>query len=189
MMTAQLTPDYAAQLCRWWDITTDPLARFAKQQLAARFVKPTQASQRQALGRQVCDRVQTRLEAMGYQVDQTTHKKSFDLWVNDILHVEVKAAHWTSNGHRGRFQAHLGKNQLREADLLIFGCKNGVWHYYIIPTAEITSQSTLDITSYDVRAYKGKYARYLEAWTMVETGLATAARNRPRQLPFPEVTS
>lgn len=182
-MTVQLSPIRAAALCRFWDVTLDPLEKWRRRQEAARFICPAPANQTHRLGQQVCDRVEARLEQMGYTVNQTTHKSSFDLWVDGRLHIEVKAANWTrrANPRYGRFQAHLGRSQIRDADLVIFGCKNGTWHYFVIPADQITGP-TLDITSYDVKRYAGRYAPYLEAWDLIEIALHTARRCHQMEL-------
>lgn len=184
-MTVDLTPARAVELTHWWDITNDPLNTWSRQQKQARFIQPTRASKTHALGRKVCGFVRQRIEARGLAVNETTHKKSFDLWIQDVMHVEVKAANWTRrSAGRGRFQAHLGKTQVKDSDLIIMGCKNGDWHYFVIPADRVTGP-TIEITSYDVEDYTGQYAPYLEAWHLLETTLASAARNRPRQLPLP----
>lgn len=125
-----------------------------------RYAGTTAVDQRQIFARRVEDRVKSELEKRGYTVALTTHKCPFDLWIGDIR-CEVKGSNWQRSQ---RYQAHIRNC---DADVLIFDAINGSHHYFIIPMADVGSRHTVEISSYDVDAYRGQWSRFLEAWDVL----------------------
>ena len=143
-----------------------------RREMILRFGTPP--DQRQRLARIVEARVALCIEALfGYSINQTSHKASFDLWVDNVK-VEVKGSHWQGR----RYQANIRNHS---ADILIFDAINGLDHYFIIPMAQVNPRRTVEITSYDVLAYTGQWAAYLEAWDVLALAVR-AAPARHRQL-------
>lgn len=150
-----------------------------RDEMAARYRPDAAAIQRRnycEFERAVTHRLVKRLRAQGYSVDLTTHKTPFDLFVNGAR-VEVKASHWnerkTSAGVRGRYQGTLRN---RDADLVILVAVNGSDHHFIIPRGIIGGRKTVEITSYDVNAYSGRYAPFLEAWGVLAAKCEASTR-------------
>ncbi len=154
-----------------WHYCRQPIDDQAAQPVAANHRPDTHE-----FGREAEQQVTEQLEKRGYTVSQTSHKAPFDLLAQKdgkALEVEVKGANWTPRARRpqyGRFQANIRN----KADMVIFACKNGTWHYFCIPARSITGR-TMSITSYQVEAYRGRYAKFLEAWPVVDFELKTAA--------------
>ena len=173
----------ARALVKQWDITRDPIDHWRRRQRAEQFIRPKVKDTRRANTHQVAEAAQapvvTTLEQLGYTVALTAHKAPFDLLVNQALKIEVKGAKWHQTGGRGRYQASIRQHQ-RKADLLVFGCFNKTWRYFIIPTALITTRS-LTIRCVAVASYTGKWAAYLDRWDLVAETLVVA-RTRPHQL-------
>lgn len=183
-----LSPTRAADLVGRW--RTDPIDQWRQQQHRQQFIKPPQA-----FTHRLADEVQTlvreKLAALGYTTTPTGHKSPFDLWLTDTppthraLKIELKAANWTARSddpRYGRFLANMKRNQVATADLVIFAVRNGRWHYFIIPAERIDCR-VIAITSYDVEAYAGRWARYLEAWGLIGEALSRAP-DHTRQLPL-----
>jgi hypothetical protein len=82
------------------------------------------------------------------------------------------------NRNGGRYQATIRN---READVLLFVAVNGSDHHFIIPMDAIGQRTQIAITSYDVTAYGGQWASYLEAWDVLQEAVK-AAPPRPIQL-------
>lgn len=175
-----LTPTRAKKMVSAWTLRGfDPVDTWRRQLERARFIKP---KNNHTLANEVEALIIGRLEALGLYVSQTTHKCPFDLWAGPIR-IEVKAAQWTQRTDRpqyGRYFANIRTHQKDIADFVIFAVKNGSWHFFIIPADAIPARA-LSVTSYNVEAYAGQYAPYLEAWPLVAE-LAKAAPARPRQL-------
>lgn len=134
----------------------------------------TQPSARQAMARRVVATILPWLLELGYPVNPTTHKCPFDLWVGGCR-VEVKGSHWRPQKHC--YQASVRNH---EADILIFDAINGADHFFIIPMADVSPRATVEITSYDVTAYKGRWIAYLERRDILQQ----AVNDLTRQLPL-----
>lgn len=151
-----------------------------KREKAARFVRrPDNKRANMELERQATTRLIERLQKLGLtDVHPTPKNARFDLWVGNAR-VEIKAARWfaTKRG-AGRYQANMHKSQ---ADVIVFVAINGCDHDFIIPAAAIGPRKTLEVNSYDVSAYRGQWAGYLEAYGLLLATVA-AAPERPRQL-------
>jgi hypothetical protein len=184
-----LDPDRAAEICRRWDLTGDPIARLHQQQrrdqFIARVIVDERRRQQTRLAREAEQSVAKRLQALGYQVHATPHKCPFDLWVNDgrgAARVEVKLGLYHPSTHGGRFQAHIHN----EADLVIFIARNpstslGMYGRdwpFVIPMPDIRPRRNIAIWSECPADYSGQWAAYLEAWQhlhqAVEQGQARA---------------
>lgn len=130
------------------------------------------------LERQVTRRVLPRLAEFG-PVNLTVHNAPFDAYVGGCR-VELKAANWTSGNRGGRYQCTIRNCA---ADVLVFTVVNGTDHHYIIPFAAIGRRRQIAITSYDVTAYSGQWAAYLDAWDVLGQVVASAL-DRPAQTSF-----
>lgn len=137
-----------------------------------------------ALGREAETLVASKLAALGYQVAVTSYHSTCDLVVNGALRIEVKAAEWSQDGNRGRYQARLHKRQ--QADLVVLMVRSG-WgdSFFIIPAAELTGQRSITIRCYNPAAYTGRFSDYREAWDLVQPTLETL-KNQPYQLALVE---
>jgi hypothetical protein len=179
-----ISPDRAAGLCRFWDLTSDPIDQFRHWQAASRFTPMTPRHRLQRLAREAEKIVSGRIEALGYQVNPTPHKCTFDLWVTGrqghAVRVEVKISLYGRNGRNipgGRYQASLHN----EADLLIWIARNGQDWTYIIPMAVVGTRRNIAIPSACPGDYTGQWAAYLEAWEYLHRAVEIA-RPTTRQL-------
>lgn len=151
------------------------------------FINGTLRSQRLRLAQEAEAKVAIYLQAQfGYQVNPTTYKCPFDLWVTDdwnrMARVEVKLSLYHQNGDKGgRFQANLRHH---EADILIFIARNGRDWPFVIPMAVLGSRNNIAIWSYCPGDYTGQWAPYLDAWTYLDQALHSA-RPRARQISLP----
>jgi len=129
------------------------------------------------------------LEGMGYNVAWGCPWSTADLTVGGRVAVEVKTANLGRGKVRGRWQFSIYNPQkrglgLQGKDLLILRCQNGKeTTHYVIPAEDLRANlRKLDITS---AAYKGKYARYREAWEALDVALAARSEPpQPEKLPF-----
>lgn len=135
-----------------------------------------------ALGREAEALVAGKLAAMGYQVTATSYHSTCDLIVNGALKVEIKAATWSQDGSRGRYQARLHKRQ--EADLVVLMTRSG-WgdSFFVIPCEELDGQRSVTIRCYNPSSYSGRFSQYFEAWGLVGPALEET-KNKPYQLNF-----
>jgi hypothetical protein len=135
---------------------------------------------RQVLAREAEQAVTERLEEIGYRVNPTSRNARYDLLVEGAARVEVKASTYNeAAGQRGgRYQAHFHN----QADLLIFGCKNGSWHFFVIPVQDLGGRRNIAVWSEDPRDYVGQWTRYLEAWDYVGEVVKEARDNGEYQL-------
>lgn len=115
-----------------------------------------------------------RLLLEGHQVERMeAYHARFDLLIDGVLRVEVKAARWAavpSGG--GRYQAHFHNR----ADLVLFLCAD-VGRWFVIPVEALAGRRNLAIWSYDPAKYGGQWAPYLDAWGQL-ADLVGAARER-----------
>lgn len=181
------TPNYARAIVERW--LTCPIDNWRKQQQQARFYTATvPRHQTHALTNQAVKSLIAELTRRGYAAAETRHKCPFDLLVNDSLRLEVKAANWTPRHGRpqfGRYQANVKRHQIDICDVLVFAIRGAVawpWQFFIVPAQAVTGR-TIEITSYDVGDYTGKYARFLGAWGII-ADCESAAKSRTRQLSF-----
>jgi len=179
--TNLLSPDRAAGLVGSWVV--DPLDIMRRQCGLPRYTRPTSARHSQAhhTARLGLEATRERLATLGYKTDRTTHKCAFDLWIEDAIRAEVKTANWRPARHGGRYFTNIRSRQLDDADLVIFACKNGTWHFFIIPTSTILPAHTLTITTQQPENYTGKWSPYLDAWPLL-TEAVDQAPPRPTQL-------
>lgn len=190
---------HAQQLCRWWDVR-DPIDQMRRRVRQEQYITRTELAKTGAvsvrhqdsniLGRRAERALEKVLARLGLLARTTSHKAAYDFVIEDQagrrIKVELKAATWTARSgapQYGRYKARLPKRQRQSADLVIFGCKNGRWHWFVIPTGQIRAGS-LEITKENPEEYRGKYRRYLEDWGQVQLALEQA-RQPPRQLPLP----
>jgi hypothetical protein len=139
----------------------------------ARYLRP-KSDPRRVLANDIEREVRAKLEAHGYRVTKTRHNESWDLWCEGVR-VEVKGSRWN-----GRYQANLRGNQ---ADVLILGCVNGDVRFFVIPFDALGECKALAIWSENPQEYMGKWARFLEAWSVVDDLVANPPPN-PWQLPL-----
>jgi hypothetical protein len=138
-------------------------------------ISTTPPNERHQMAQQVEDKAIEQITPFGWPVSRTTHKCKFDLWVGDAR-VEIKGSNWREN--KGCYQANIRNHA---ADVLIFDAVNGTDHFFIIPMAEVAPRRTVEITSYDVNAYTGQWAVYLDRWDLLAQAVAQAPP-RPKQL-------
>jgi len=130
------------------------------------------------------DRLTDLITNLGYRASPTVANAPWDLWIEGAK-VEVKAARWSQRrAGGGRYHATIRNHQ---ADLVAFDCVNGSHHWYLIPMAEITPRVAVEITSYDVSAYAGRWAGWLDHWQALHEAVHRAAAGG-WQLPLPLVT-
>lgn len=143
-----------------------------KREMWLRFGTPP--DQRQRLARIVEARAVERIERhFVYSINYTNHKAAFDLWVGGAR-VEVKGSNWDGQRYQASVRNHM-------ADVLIFDAINDTDHWFIIPMGEIEPRNHIAIWNYNVAAYSGQWAQFLEAWDVLEYAVKTA-QARPKQL-------
>lgn len=176
---------------QWEDIAdlADLRGQQRRREMAARYSRHASRRKLKQFEADVTDRLIKRLHDRGLtDVHRTTDNAPFDLWVCGVR-VEVKAARWEQRtpygkrGKGGRFQAHMRNHQ---ADVIFFVAVNGRDHDFIIPQEAVGHRKTLEISSYDVSAYRGQWRPWLEAWDVLQ-GAIEATPDRPRQLQLLEV--
>ena len=133
--------------------------------------------ERAALGREAEWAVARRLAMLGFGWSPTGHNARFDLLVEGCLRVEVKGSMWTSPG---RYQACLHN----VADVVIWGCRNGRWHWFVIPTSALGERRNVAVWSEDPARYGGRWAEYLEGWGILRPAVELARVERDYQLPL-----
>lgn len=106
---------------------------------------------RRWLANEVERHVAGELCTLGYHVQRRGHNARYDLLVDGVLKVEVKAARWHANGARGRYQAHYHNR----GDILIFCPVNGKVHHFLIPSAAMPGTVNLAIWSHEPADYGG----------------------------------
>lgn len=126
-------------------------------------LKPRPADDRRRLAREVEDAVADALKAKGFFVNRAATNAHFDLLVNG-LRVEVKASRWS-----GRYEANLRDN---DADALVFACKNGRLHFFVIPFDAVKGLTVIKVTKEDPADYIGRWSPYLEAWATIDDMVA-----------------
>jgi hypothetical protein len=140
---------------------------------AQRFRYARQADARE-LAQDIENEARAVLEGLGYRTAKTGHNEHFDLWVEGVR-VEVKGATFTD-----RYQANLRGN---DADVLVFGCVNGATHFFVIPWPALGRRRNLAIWSENPDDYQGRWARFRDAWGIVDDLVADPPR--PYQLALP----
>lgn len=136
--------------------------------------------QRQAeeLSRQAEKKTAKFLRAQGYQVNFTTRKAPFDLWVADdqgrSASVEVKISLLHQNKAGNRYQATISPAEIIWADLVIFIARNGQDWPYVIPMRAIKPRRNIAIWTACPADYRGQWARYLQAWHHLEQAIITS---------------
>lgn len=134
----------------------------ARLQQRTRYMRAPSTDPRRILARAVESDVAQRLRERGYYVSRTGHNEHFDLNVEGVR-VEVKAATWSEDSHR--YAAALRSNS---ADVLVLGCLNSIWRYFVIPFAEVCELTHIKISSHDPADYAGRFRDYLEAWPLID---------------------
>lgn len=114
------------------------------------------------------------LEGLGHRTVKTSHNAHFDLWVEGVR-VEVKASRYTD-----RYQCNMRGN---DADVLLFGCVNGATHFFVISFDAIEGRRNLAIWSENPDDYQGRWARFRDAWGIMDDLVANPPR--PYQLALP----
>jgi len=134
---------------------------------------------RKIFARQVERSVMYRLAERGHHVLQQKRNARFDILVDDCLRVEVKAAKWHASPSGGRYQACIHNL----CDLVIFVCVNGSHHHFVIPAHQLGTRKNIAVWSHNPKDYAGQWAKYFEAWRVVDNAVQVAQR-RPHQLSF-----
>jgi hypothetical protein len=117
------------------------------------------------------------LKSQGYQVELTPSNENYDLVIAGVLNIEVKFSTWNlqvdSRGRRSRFryQFRIHPRQVERADLFILVARSGEDHCFIIPSQALAQQRSVTVRSFDPAEYKGKWARYLAAWDLLDEAL------------------
>lgn len=118
-------------------------------------------SQRHARTHELAARVETlvaaRLRWLGYTVEMTSHKCPYDALLNGRIRVEIKGARWDGRRYGVRIHNH-------DTDFLVLFIVGKHPAFYVIPADELAGIRYLKITSQDPAAYRGRWARYREAW-------------------------
>ena len=149
----------------------DPVDQMRREQkrreMIARMASRRATDPRRALAYEAEALAAARLALIGYDVRETGPNERFDLLVDGHLRVEVKASTWRRQPGRtrGRFQANIHNR----ADLVLWLCRNGRDHWFVIPASE--AGRTLTIRHPRPDLYAGKYAVYREAWANLEAML------------------
>ncbi len=149
----------------------DPVDLMRREQKRREMIARMQARQatdpRRVLAYEAEAQAAARLAALGYWVTETGHNERYDLLVEGKLRIEVKASTWRRQAgrRRGRFQANIHN----QADLVLWLCRNGRDHWFVIPASE--AGRTLTIRHWRPDLYAGKYAIYREAWGSLEVML------------------
>lgn len=119
--------------------------------------------------------VKALLETRGWQVD-FPKQGTADLLVEDAVTVEVKTAHLSGRTDRKakRFQfalyTHRDNTNPVEEDILILRCLSDPPTHFIIPITHLPPTLTkIDITHTDPHQYAGAWARFREAWDLLDT--------------------
>jgi hypothetical protein len=107
--------------------------------------------------------VKMRLRWLGYAVLSTSHKCPYDLVANQ-LRIEVKAARWDGK----RYGARIHNSQ---CNFLIWLILSNRPTFYVIPAHELAGIKYLKITSQDPARSTGRWAKYREAWRLLEVEL------------------
>ena len=127
------------------------------------------------LAREAEQQVARRVQSLGYQVNLTSHKCPFDLWVADhtgrAIQVEVKLSRYHQHKRGGHYQANIRHDQ---ADLLIFIARNGRDWSFVIPMADVFPRNNITIWSHCPGEHLGQWARYLEAWEYLHRAIRQA---------------
>lgn len=151
----------------------DPIDRFhrlaAQEAQRAKYLlqhanMPHEEDARRRLARDAEDAVADRLRAKGFFVTRAAPNAHFDLLVNG-LRVEVKASTWSGR----RYQANLRDN---DADALVFVCKNGKLHFFVMPFDRVKGLTVIKVTQEEPADYIGRWSSYLEAWPIVDDLIA-----------------
>ena len=99
----------------------------------------------------------------------------FDLLVEGCLRVEVKASRWVAPG---RYQACLHN----VADVVVWGCRNGRWHWFVIPVEQLGDRRNVAIWSEDPERYDGLWSPFREAWPRLAELVTVTRSERAYQL-------
>lgn len=105
------------------------------------------------------------LEKLGFNVHPNGYHDHADLIINDHLRVEVKASLWTSHKTRaGRYQF----NTRQHPNLYILYCLGHNRTAFVIPGKAIGNRRNIAIWSQDPEDYNGQWAKYRQAWHIIE---------------------
>jgi hypothetical protein len=153
--------------------------QFLRSQQFRRYYTAEEARAKQVeLARKAEQLVARQVQSLGYQVNLTTHKCPFDLWVADYtgrtIQVEVKLSLYHQHKRGGRYQANVRHDQ---ADLLVFIARNGRDWSFVIPMADISPRNNITIWSFCPGEHSGQWAKYLEAWDYLHL---TIEQTQPR---------
>lgn len=138
------------------------------------LTEPAAKDPRRRLARLAETQARERIEAMGLRAVKQAHSARFDLMVEG-LRVEVKASRWDGK----RYEANLRGNQ---ADVLLFGCLDGKWSWFVIPFEVVDGLTVIKVTTHDPADYMGRYTPFYEAWDLVRERAAMV--RSPYQLDF-----
>jgi len=117
-------------------------------------------------GRLAEQKVAYELHKRGHEVAFQGYRAPFDLLVDGRLRVEVKASRWhqqRGGRRRYRYQANIRN----EADVVVFCCVNGDFHFFVIPAVAVGERRHLCVRRYDPGEYEGQWSEWLGAWDVV----------------------
>jgi hypothetical protein len=116
-----------------------------------------------------------KLARHGYHAIENGRNGHADLTVDGKLSVEIKSATWTTaKGRKGRFQFRVYK----AAGVFILCCLGPNNPCFIIPGHAIGDRRNVTIWSNPPSRYCGRWAKYLEAWHIIDKELSKCL---PRQ--------
>lgn len=138
-------------------------AKYLLQHATDRPATDRRDDDRRRLAREAEDAVADLLRSKGFFVARAATNAHFDLLANG-LRIEVKASTWS-----GRYEANLRDN---DADALVFACKNGRLHFFVMPFDVVAGLTVIKVTREDPADYLGRWSPYLEAWPIVDDLIA-----------------
>lgn len=157
-------------LADWRDPVDQMRREQRRREAAAKFApKDNQVSDhRHELAREAERLAAEKLRALGYAVQLTDHKASYDLLIDGVFRIEVKAAlYHPEPGRRGRYQA----NVRNRADLVLFLARSAAGDVWFVLPPNVAGRS-VTIRGW-IDGYRGKYAEYRARWGLVGEVLAT----------------
>lgn len=165
-------------------ITEQDLHEFHHRQQARDRRRVIRADERRRLAIAAEQYVYYQLCQRGYLVVPQSYGCRFDLMVEQVCRVEVKAARWTNaTNARGRYQVQLHN----EADVIVLCCLNGSMYPFVIPAGVCGTRENIAIWSYDPAEYGGQWAEWFGRWDVVAEAVERARAERTYQLSLMEV--
>lgn len=120
----------------------------------------------QELGDKFEDRAILDIAAHGFSSEKMKARFPYDLLVEDMVKVEVKASHTLFTQHGSPFFCRNLTRNHRSSDLTIFYCLNdddSIYKTYIIPTAYVRNLQTISVGNWN-----SKYDRFIDRWDILK---------------------